>query len=414
MSLYRQWLSWLPLFFPLYLVRWEVGGVPSTLLEGVMGVTALWGLFFVRPRSAWVWFKREIHAWKTRPTVWVILFVVAATISMLRVPPTMLTVDGEMAMTARVAQGIWKGWIVMPAFYFFMLQAIPKPVLWWQRTWVALGLSGIVLSGLAVYQMITGDYLTTDGRASGPFESANYLALYLGPVLLGAVIHALESLTVRKWKSGTLCGLATLFMAVAFWGTQSYAAFIAFGAGLGVYALLHPRILSRHKLIFIGVAGLVAIGLFLSQLNTEKFQEFLDFENRTSSSVRVEVYTIAITLIREHPIAGIGLGQFELLYAVRAPEILGHVPYEWVMLHPHNLLLAFWLNTGLLGVLSMGVVVAVMVRNVWRQRRATVFTLYRLMAMSMLALILVHGLFDSPFWKNDLSYLWWLVLAMGL
>jgi hypothetical protein len=35
-------------------------------------------------------------------------------------------------------------------------------------------------------------------------------------------------------------------------------------------------------------------------------------------------------------------------------------------------------------------------------------------AKAMLVMTLVHGLFDTPFFKNDLAYLWWLMLAMGI
>ena len=334
-----------------------------------------------------------------------------------------LDINGDLVESARMAQGIWKGWMVMPLLYFFMIFVIEKEINWWSRVFMALAVSGLGLSFWAIFQMVTGDFSTWDGRASGPFESANYLSLYLAPILGMAFIQ-----WSRQWRHFGW-GVVSLVLATGLWGTESYAAFIAVAAGVAFFILLNPHFTRRQKTAFF-VSGAVTVSFLIGlQWNTPKFQQFLDFSNRTSSSVRVEVYTIARELIHRHPLLGIGLGQFEVQYQLNAPEILGHAPYEWVMLHPHNLFLAWWLNTGLLGLVAMlWLVGAVFWKGLHCEHDSFLSRWFgrmrewvkgpelqiRLVGLSMLVVTLAHGLFDTPFFKNDLAYLWWLVLVMGI
>lgn len=399
MKSYRFWLAWLPLLFPLYLVRFDFFGVPSTLLEVVVGVLAVWGLVrFVRPLDVVKWIKQQVGMGLKSPLWPMMLFFSAATISMLIVPEITINIDGDPVESARIAQGIWKGWIVMPMVYFSMLYLV-RPHAdehWFKGVFTVLGLSGLILAFLAIYQMISGNYLTMDARASGPFESANYLSLYLAPILLYAILNIRKSFF---WV------LFAIIMGVAFAGTQSYAAFIALFVGVIFYLLMHPDIAWKKKVGGAVLGVILAGGLFATQMNTSKFQEFLNFKDRTSSSVRVEVYTVATTLLKENPIWGIGLGQFEVQYQVNAPRILGQPPYEWVMLHPHNLGMAVWANTGLLGVVAM---TWILLLAFFRFKKISRF---HLVILSMLVVILTHGLFDTPFFKNDLAYMWWLIVV---
>ncbi|MFA6436597.1 MAG: O-antigen ligase family protein [Candidatus Gracilibacteria bacterium] len=423
------WVSILPLFFPLYLVRFSVGGVPTTFLEVLVALTLMVGvIFFVRPRSLKeAFFNLKKQGLKSM--FWpILLFVGAAIFSTFIVPKTMTAIDGTIVGSQLVAFGVLKGWILMPIFYFAMIRFVPWTGKDKKRMLVALALSGFGLSLWAIYQMVTGDFITWDGRASGPFESANYLALYLGPILVMCAGRIVQIFCSTK---KVLFWLVLFFvMAVAFWGTQSYAAFIAFFVGTAFYGLFSPAISRKFKLVACLGAFVVATGFFVTQMNTAKFQSFLDFDARTSSSVRIEVYRVAWGLIESHPVAGIGLGQFQVQYALNAPTILGHSPYEWVMLHPHNLGLAFWLNTGLFGVLAMAWLLMVVFFGRRKGERAEASVAVgegtrssdtavwkralRLVGLAMMITILTHGLFDVPFFKNDLAYLWWLVVGLSV
>ena len=92
-----------------------------------------------------------------------------------------------------------------------------------------------------------------------------------------------------------------------------------------------------------------------------------------------------------------------------AVSVLGEAPFEWNMLHPHNIFLAFWLNMGLAGLIAF----------VWLCGKALLWlteedTKERPLAALMVVVILVHGLFDTPYFKNDLAFQFWLLMAILL
>lgn len=384
-----------PFFFPLYLARGLFMGVPVTLAELSLLVLFFWFLFEHEPF--------RLREWKLWP---VALFLIAAGLGVAVVPQHVFMVDGTEFPGMLRALGILKGWIVAPVLYFVMARSVfrekPSLIPWALRAFLA-GAVGLSLLGLQ--QEWTSVFLTADGRASGPFESANYLSLYVGPAFLYAVFSAW---TTSDKNARWLLGLASVITGLGLYFSESYAAWIAvFGAGaLGILILLRQR---SKRLFYSAVFWAFALGaVFVAlQWNSPKFEQFLDFSGRSSSSVRIEVYTIAWHLIQAHPLLGIGLGQFEPQYQNTAVEALGHAPFEWNMLHPHNLFLAFYLFMGPLGLLAF----------LWLCIKALPWLFEkdhheRAIVALLLVEMLIHGFFDTPYFKNDLAFLFWMMMAM--
>ncbi len=399
-----------PLLFPLYLFRGSFSGIPVTLPEVVLGVMFAWFLLQLLGKGRELRLRSGWQEWK----LWaVFLFLAAAVLGVLVVPDSAFMVDGTEFPTDTKALGILKGWVFAPVLYFVMARSVfrdkPSLIPFALR---AMLVSGAVLSFFALKQVWTGEYLTLDGRASGPFESANYLSLYLGPLVLYAILALKES---EKTGERIFLGLAGGLCLLGLYFTFSYAAWLALFAALALAVLLYVR--RKGKRVFwMTLGGLVVVGLgvLLSEMGSEKFAQFLEYGERSSTGVRVQVYEISLALIRENPLFGIGLGQFEQQYQEVALRVLGEVPFEWNMLHPHNVFLAFWLNMGLAGLVAF----------VWLCGRALLWLTEfsgeasnkkeRPLAALMLVVILVHGLFDTPYFKNDLAFQFWLFMAILL
>lgn len=390
-----RFVALFPLLFPLYLMRGQLFGVPVTFAE--VSLLLVFAVFLLRTE----WWKKSwwVRHWSRELLFGLFLFLVAAALGVLVTPAVSHFIDGTEFMARTRALGIFKGWILAPMLFFAMARVSFRErssLIEWALN--AMLVSGVALAGHAIFQEWAGSVSTWDGRASSLFESANYLALYLGPILTYA---GLQALRCRSWWHAG----AAVILAVGLFFTQSYAAWIAVSVALSLGVFLEQR-LSRRWLLLPVLAGTI---LVLTQLGTDKFTQFIDFAGRSSSSVRLEVYEISLRLIAEHPLLGIGLGQFEQFYSVNAPEILGQAPMEWVMLHPHNIVLAFWLNMGLLGVLVFGWML-------WRSAqwlREKPGSVQRI-AVFMLLAMLVHGLFDTPYFKNDLAFQFWLLMAILL
>jgi O-antigen ligase len=386
-----------PFFYPAYLLRFKVAGIPFTGLEVFTYLLfGLWLFEMIRDRHNVMWDKSVRNYWLAA-----FLLVAGATLGAFLAPIGIPLPDGRVFEARLTALGIWKGWVVAPVLYFAVLTQVLKTSKDVHRILRAYVYSA-ALVGLASHAVaLFGDGLAVDLRLRGFFESANYLALFIIPALL-CVIHFLFERRGRLglWDILDLSSFAILAYTLLF--TQSYAGILAVFGSLGIFVLMQ-LIRNRKQRKSIGIALTVLIVAFLAilatQVRTPKFRQFVDLQNRSSSSVRLEIYQVALDLVKKNPIVGVGPGLFQPNYQVDAPLVLGHAPMEWNMPHPHNIFLGFWLNAGLLGLAAFLVLLAL------AHSRFT----YPLIALWG---IVIHGLFDMPFWKNDLAMIFWLVLAV--
>ena len=457
-----EWaLTVFPLLIPFYLFRVSVAGIPLTLPEAViyaMGLAA--SINFIRNNflaSKWldnvfgklehaVLRKKNFFSRYKSLLIVLFLFVTAAFLSLAVARGKMVFYDGQTFEGIRAALGILKGWIIAPIILLLLyLAAIPNN----NRLLDTLnfyGLSAVILSVWALFQVSTDGYTTLDARASGPFESANYLSLYIVPALIYVMIRIKELIlplsaeekrhfwqilkTRDNVKEGhpeiSLFILAFLILFLALLATKSYAGMIAAFTGTVFYFVLEfLEFRSRNKenknpwrFIAAFLVFIVLIASVVFFIDPGKWQAMFRFDERNSSSVRMEVYEVSAGLIEENWLTGIGMGHYEAYYKQDAARLLGHEPYELNMLHPHNLFLAMWLNLGLLG---LGAFIALLVLSY--KRSAFHFKNFasskinsgaklRVLACSILTGVLIYGFFDMPFFKNDLAILFWILVAV--
>jgi O-antigen ligase len=112
-----------------------------------------------------------------------------------------------------------------------------------------------------------------------------------------------------------------------------------------------------------------------------------------------------LTVLRSHPIFGVGLGGYQYLFRGKT-----------LVIYPHDLWLTFWVEVGLLGMVAFAVIFfGLLVRGWQSYRLATGFDRALLWGVSgSFVLWGVHGLVDSPYWKNDMSLEFWILAALEL
>ena len=389
-GLIEKLLFFSPFVFPLYLLRFELLGVPFTLPEAYCYL-----LFALYLYAVW---RGQMSAGWGRPARWyykmAFVILVGASLGVLTVPHYIDLPSGELLDAQRVALGVWKGWLLAPMLYFYVLTQQLSRADQVKKLLQAFVYSGALVALASYAYGMFSEGMTYDFRLSGFYESANYLSLYLVPALLLGIYFLLQGRSRLNLAAVTVM-VHALFM------TKSYAAILGIFGALGLYVLvILVRLKLSRKKLFMALALLFItfVAVVGSQLRSEKFRQFLDLENRSSSSVRLEIYEISWGLINEYPLTGVGPGLFQAYYQTHGPEYLGRAPMEWNIPHPHNVFLAFWLNAGLLGFLAfLGLLILA----------------HRRITYPMLALwgLLIHGLFDTPFWKNDLAMIFWLLIG---
>ncbi|MCA9374167.1 O-antigen ligase family protein [Candidatus Peregrinibacteria bacterium] len=457
----RSAIIWLPLFIPTYLIKGEFGGIPVTLVEVLIYTLVV--AYLIRSIKALVEKKSGIGALFSgvvnfiapqeslfKKYGWLIVgmagILVAAGLSFLVTEKELPILYGNVYPSLRIALGILKGWILAPILYALLLLGVVRKTKEGLDVLNAYTISAVILSLWALYQVIAQDFITPDMRASGPFENANYLALYIGPALLYMTIRVRDALFPlaliegkRRWSMPFLKGkvpvdytlsslvfTAALILLFALIASKSYGAMVAvFVAGIFYFGMEYWQYWRKEgkttfpwKVTLLAAAGLFLILLIVFAVDPSKWQAMFQFSQRNSSSVRIEVYSIAWGLLADNWLLGVGMGQFQALYQLEGMNILGHVPYELNMLHPHNFALAIWLNLGILGLASFILILALGLQKVWPhfttffQEKVKGVGKVRMIAFAMMLSIVVHGFFDTPFFKNDLALLFWIVLGV--
>jgi O-antigen ligase len=429
----------LPAFFPLYLIKFKIGFVPFNVVE-VM-VYLVFAIFLCRvlcerflKKSDYEKLGEKFLRGRVLRFAIPVVGLVLGSLGGLY----MAYLRGDIVS----ALGIFKGWVVMPILYSILVISVLKTVRDKKLTFYFYMLSVFGLSLWAFWQAISGEYITIDQRASGPFESANYLALYIGScVILSGVLlwqRIEQRFTGNKllgWIKGVSCDDFDAGKIFSFWAIFEFVVFVSsflalilsrsYGGIIAVFAafsfyVVYELFFSNFKekygrfwikfFVFFGVVLLAVLTVY-SQLNTNKFKDFLAFNQQSSSSVRIQVWTTAATFIEENPVLGIGLGRFERLYGERAGEILGVTPYEKTMLQPHNLILSTWLNAGLIGVVSIIWLAVAVFLSLRREEISLDEKRFMFIVVLMFIVICVHGVVDQPFWKNDLALIWWMIVG---
>ena len=125
-----------------------------------------------------------------------------------------------------------------------------------------------------------------------------------------------------------------------------------------------------------------------------------------SKQNRFVLWGAAVDMLRHSPVLGVGLAGFHEKYQ-NYP--LG--PDRVVQNYPHNFFLNFWLETGLFGLLAITALLILFYRRVNFLRSIKKWPHALPIAAGMMVIVL-HGLVDVPYFKNDLAVLFWTIFAL--
>lgn len=367
---------------PAYVVKFTIGPIPTNLIELAIWAVAI-GWLIRDPAKHFRQFFSGL-----RPLLWPLMLLGVG-----------LVVGTVVSTHLTLSLGIVKGWFIDPLIVLGLVLALfsSKDI---RKITLALLVSTLPITLAALYQVVTGHYVTIDERASAWFGSANFLSLYLVPLLLlGAGLLFDANAKLFRWIYWVITGLGL----IALYFSYSYGGWLALVAGALVIGIWMFR--RRWQLWLAGGAIILAIGLTQLFFNP-RVARMLDLAQQSSSSVRLQIWTVDWALIKTHWLAGIGLGQYPFKYGELAPQLF-RPPLEPSVPHAHNLFFQFWLNLGLAGIVGL----VWLIVNFFRTLPRAVSSWQAPLAAGMTA-VLVHGLVDTPYWKNDLSLIFWVLIAL--
>ncbi len=426
---------------PTYLIRYTVFGIPGTLLEGM-----IWILFIV-----WLIKLKQEKNLSFNPLVWIknifnhqssiinhnpvpdklklplILFLIASTFA------TFISTN-QLA-----AAGIWKAYFIEPLLFFIVFIYTIKNPVHFKKAVRFLGLTVLAIGVFAVIQKLTGVLISNPfwadeatRRITTFFGYPNANALFVAPVLLLLIgnlisdysswfmVHKNNSLSINHklwWIIYYIICIILGTLTIIF--AKSTGGLIGLVAGLIFFLIFYKK----TRLFTLLAILIISAGLNFSTGIKNKITDTFATTSQThlpldasDIHMRSQQWREASQMLMDTPVFGAGLAGYQNLMVPYHQN-----PHVEIYLYPHNFFLNFWTETGLLGLVS---IIWILFVFFWLGHRSwfmnnknnpkpinhnQILTLTTSMAMITL---LVHGLVDVPYFKNDLSFLFWIIIGL--
>lgn len=261
---------------------------------------------------------------------------------------------------------------------------------------LSIVIPAFIISFLAIYQYFFGfqhllKYITEQRinypfalnyisrrRPFYPFVTPNTLAGYLAMIIPLVLIYK-----KRIWLI-----LPCLFALLL---TKSLGVFLSISLGLAIYFHLKRNLIKKSTIIFLVGLLIITAFVFIVRGKTQK-QNFPIF----SIEMRLNYWRETLRLIKMHPLVGVGLGNFNLVYSRYA----------------HNSYLQIWAEMGILGIVSFLWLVAAVIKSGLKVLKASSHKTYLAALITATLVFLIHNAVDFTFFLPEVSLIWWVVLGV--
>lgn len=378
-------------FLQSYLIRFQLGSYPTNLQEILIGLSAI-SFFFAAIKS-----KSLIQTIKNLRLHWVIMSFILLTLASI----LFVTFDKNLDFL-RHAKFLFFGIVLTLIF----LETLPKSEEKKKVLRIA-GLGAAIFGIFSVIYNLLGYNVAHDLRLLGPLDAAVYLAYYFTPFFL---FFSMEYLENPKSRASLVLAIILGLLVLS---TRSM------GAIGGSFIVLLAFVIKKNNVQFfrtkigkttLAAAGIIVVGLIFYTKILPTLQT--DYSSLTE---RGEIWETSIELLKEpkNAIFGIGLGQFQPRYFGTVYNVLDHTPLDFFVLQPHNIFLLFILNFGLLGLGFLLLLIVKTTKKILTLDKRKSLDISAMAAFIILYFV-IHGMIDTPFFKNDLMILFILFLEIGL
>jgi len=434
LAIYRlEWAVLLLAFaLPSYLLRFSIFGFPSTILELMLLIS--FAVFFVRDfKNRGGNLKSYFNKTQVKPypfRIEIIIFLLVAFLSL------------AVAGFSNDALGIFKAYFLEAILFFILLFNVFRTDEARVKIYWALAASALIISIFAFYQKITGQFFPTEflanqRRVTSFFPYPNALGLYLGPIVLILSGFIFKLWQTRKNKIdyikiiglGLIIGIALLAIYLA----QSEGALVGVLIALFISALIFNK---TSRYLAIGAAGIFFI-FIISNSSAWNYVRIKATLNDLTGQIRKQQWIETKKMFFAEPkiaLFGTGLNNYQQSIAPyhqegifvknddpnwlqKVRESAEYRKLVWqpteIYMYPHNIFLNFWTELGLVGMLLF---VWIFLRFFWEIVK--IFKNKELFDIGDKALlvgltgamivVIIHGLVDVPYFKNDLALLFWL------
>lgn len=408
-SLFFVWLSWnyqkwslflILALLPVYQIRFQILGTPLTFLELLILISfVVWLIKKIIHRQYPIFHYKKLGIWFWLMSLWLLTSMIAIFIS-----PDL-----------RAGAGIWKAYFLEPILFLVVLLDVIKNKKDLKLAMGALIFSGLLVALYAFYQKITGQGVWSTEiwgqpkilRATGPFPHPNFLGLYLGPLFIFGLGYVF-----LNFKKNISFIVKILLFSLFFFGSLIFAK--SEGAIIAIFiALFFCGMLYKSIRKWILISALILVLILLSLPFSRHYLTEKIFFQDLSGRLRVNIWKGAVDILEEKPILGAGLNGYQILAPQYQERYYDQDTQELISVethpYPHNLFLTIWLELGLLGLVIFFLILFQFFRQGFQFFKKEPVLIGSI--MGAMVIILVHGLVDTPYFKNDLAILFWVIIG---
>ena len=420
---------------PSYLIRFNIFSIPVTFLE--MMIIILFFIFVISnlPKAGEKSLRHDKSTYKGSLAllgttkyfaVLILLFILSATLSIFISPDL------------RAAAGIWKAYFIEPIILLLIGLNLFRPAktaatagggtegaLNSKNIIFALSVSALLVGIFAIYQKFTGfmapyTFWGKGGvfRVTSFYGFPNAIGLFLAP-LIPLFINGLVSgsritrptVPVRngrefgmteKWHgmTGLFYILIIILSIISIYFAHSTGALVALFSGLLITGLFFKK-----TKIFSIIILIIFFLLFSLNFIPQKIQDELLLKD-WSGFVRKVGWQESLEMLKNNFIFGAGLSGY--------PEVFAEyhkIDFIEIFQYPHNIILNFWSEIGLFGLLIFILLIIYYYARIIKSK-GNIWLKFALFWSMMV--ILIHGLVDAPYFKNDLAILFWVLFLLVL
>lgn len=254
-------------------------------------------------------------------------------------------------------------------------------------------------TGLGLPLLFQGNDVETR-RAVSFFTHSNFYALSAAPLLAFLLADLIQNL---KTKAAKLKFLKLIAWLIGFFGlilSMSRAGWLGLAAALIVYALIAADKKTRQTLWLTGLAAAICLVMVPSL----RHRLTSPFYGEKSADSRITLWQSGLKGIYNSPIFGLGLTGYSREYRkLISDQTLPDHNF------PHNIFLDLWVETGILGLISLAGLMGLLVYQGLIDRK----NLFKLSVALFLIALVLQGQIDNPYFNNDLAAVFWLILSLA-
>ncbi len=425
--------SFIIVFLPSYLIRFTILTIPFTLLESMILTTfVVW--FFKKGPNIKELIKKRKNKIKYPFYIEIILILIIASISVI------------VANFSIASLGILKAYFIEPVLFFVLVINLLNRDKGRSKIFISLTFLALLVSIFAIYQKITGQFIPNEfwsnietRRVVSWFTYPNAVGLLLAPIsiLLLGYFHYLPKRTDLKNSLKKIIIIITILLSfLSIYFAKSEGAMIALMLSLTIFYFFYNK---KCRKIISGILLILILSLFFYKPLGNYVFDKLSFKD-LSGQIRLQQWSETMqTLKGDSFYLGNGLSSYQeavkpyhqegIFYNFDNIENFDAVVWAnkdlhqkyWqpveIYLYPHNIFLNFWTELGLFGMIIFVLLICrflfISLKIYFKQKKENKKNQYILLSLfSAMLVVVIHGLVDVPYFKNDLSVLFFLILAV--